>query len=530
MSSRDGRKKEQLEKGNAYESHYGYLRFPHRHFFLPNYGCDWVKAPNFERLGKRAVTFDHCYVGSMPCMPARRELHTGRHNFLHRSWGPVEPYDDSMPEMLARNGYHTHLVSDHGHYWEDGGCTYHTRYTTWDCSRGQEGDPWKPMIKTPPMPEHLGSLWPQDWANRQFMKKLSDLPQTKTFDGGVEFLDLNHAEDNWFLHVETFDPHEPFYTMPEFQKIYEEEYDGPQFDWPSYAPVKEEERPYVEHVRRTYAALVTMCDRCLGRILDKMDEYNLWEDTLLIVNTDHGFFLGEHDWWAKSGYILNLEEVAHTPCFIYDPVSKASGRREALIQTIDFAPTVLDFCGFPIPKDMEGKSLLGAVRRDEPVHDAVIYGAFGAQISVTDGRYKYILTPKEDNWPLYQYTLMPTHMRARFHPDELQEMELAEPFSFTKGVRLLKIPDKSYIGGNIPVCMKNEKTERVLPHAHTPQGWKTELYDLETDPHEMQPLEDPEVEARMRKLMVEKMILDDAPVEQYTRMGLEAEYAEAVKG
>ena len=43
-----------------------------RHF-LPNYGCDWVKAPNFERLGKRAVTFDHCYVGSMPCMPARRE-------------------------------------------------------------------------------------------------------------------------------------------------------------------------------------------------------------------------------------------------------------------------------------------------------------------------------------------------------------------------------------------------------------------------------------------------------------------------
>ena len=82
----------------------------------------------------------------------------------------------------------------------------------------------------------------------------------------------------------------------------------------------------------------------------------------------------------------------------------------------------------------------------------------------------------------------------------------------------------------ISAWVTQKKTERVLPHAHTPQGWKTELYDLETDPHEMQPLEDPEVEARMRKLMVEKMILDDAPVEQYTRMGLEAEYAEAVKG
>lgn len=499
--------------------------------FLPNYGCDWVKAPNFERLGRMAVTFDHCYCGSMPCMPARRELHTGRYNFLHRSWGPIEPYDDSMPEILSKGGYHTHLVSDHGHYWEDGGCTYHTRYTTWECNRGQEGDPWKPMMKTPPMPEHLGSLWPQDWANRQFMKTINDIPQTKTFNGGVEFLDLNHAEDNWFLHVETFDPHEPFYTMPEFQEIYEKEYDGPQFDWPSYAPVKDEERPYIEHVRKTYAALVTMCDRCLGRIMEKMDEYGLWEDTLLIVNTDHGFFLGEHDWWAKSGYVLNLEEVAHTPCFIYDPVSKATGRRDALIQTIDYAPTVLDFCGFPIPKDMNGKSLLPAVRENAPVHDAIIYGAFGAQITCTDGRYKYILTPKEDNWPLYNYTLMPTHMRARFHVDELQEIELSEPFGFTKGVKLMKIPDKNYFGGNMPISVKkgNPDMDKVLPHAGTPKDWKTELYDLENDPHEMHPIDDPAVIARLRRSMVEKMIENEAPVEQYTRMGLEREYAEAME-
>ena len=102
-----------------------------RHFLEP-YGCDWTKTPNFSRLAQRAVTFDNCYVGSMPCMPARRELHTGRYNFLHRSWGPLEPFDDSMPELLSRAGVHTHLVSDHYHYWEDGGATYHQRYTTWD--------------------------------------------------------------------------------------------------------------------------------------------------------------------------------------------------------------------------------------------------------------------------------------------------------------------------------------------------------------------------------------------------------------
>ena len=72
--------------------------------YLPNYGCDFTSMPNFERLSEKTVTFDNCYVGSMPCMPARREIHTGRYNFLHRSWGPIEPYDDSMPEILKQNG------------------------------------------------------------------------------------------------------------------------------------------------------------------------------------------------------------------------------------------------------------------------------------------------------------------------------------------------------------------------------------------------------------------------------------------
>ena len=79
----------------------------------------------------------------MPCIPARRELHTGRYNFLHRSWGPLEPFDDSMPAMLGEHGVYTHLTTDHQHYFEDGGATYHSRYNTWEFARGQEGDLWK---------------------------------------------------------------------------------------------------------------------------------------------------------------------------------------------------------------------------------------------------------------------------------------------------------------------------------------------------------------------------------------------------
>ena len=116
-----------------------------RHMLAP-YGCDWTHTENFRRLARHTVTFDNCWVGSMPCMPARRELHTGRYNFLHRSWGPLEPFDDSMPQILKEAGIHTHLISDHYHYWEDGGATYHQRYSTWECVRGQEGDNWQPLV------------------------------------------------------------------------------------------------------------------------------------------------------------------------------------------------------------------------------------------------------------------------------------------------------------------------------------------------------------------------------------------------
>jgi arylsulfatase A-like enzyme len=95
------------------------------------YGGTSIATPNFDRFAARAVTFDNHYVGSLPCMPARRDLHTGRLNFMHRSWGPLEPFDNSFPEAMRDAGIHTHLVTDHMHYFEDGGSTigFHGSYS-----------------------------------------------------------------------------------------------------------------------------------------------------------------------------------------------------------------------------------------------------------------------------------------------------------------------------------------------------------------------------------------------------------------
>ena len=489
--------------------------------FLPNYGCDWVKAPNFERLGRRCVTFDNAYVGSMPCMPARREMHTGRYNFLHRSWGPMEPFDDSAPEILKKNGVYTHLVSDHQHYWEDGGATYHTRFTSWENFRGQEGDPWKADLNPEIVPEHQVEPAParkgnyafmarfpvQDAINRAHMDEERKMPQPQTFAAGLEFLKTNYRYDNWFLQIETFDPHEPFFSPKEYQALYEEVDIGRDVDWPPYGPCRSGE-DVVKHVRHKYAALVSMCDRYLGKVLDFMDDHGMWKDTALIVTTDHGYLLGEHQWWAKS--IMPLyNEIAHIPMFAWDPRCGRKGeRRTTLVQNIDLAPTILELNGIPVPPDMLGRPIAPAVDHDEKLHDYVLFGHHGTHVNITDGRYVYMRAPlTRENGPVYEYTLMPTHMRQMFSPEELKSAQLHSPFSFTKGVPVLQIDSRDPQGAMYPFYR-----------------YGTRLYDLEQDPGELSPIEDEAVELRMIHAMTRLLKENDAPEEQYLRLGLPADH------
>lgn len=486
---------------------------------LQPYGCEWTKTPNFTRLAEKAVTFDNCYVGSMPCMPARRELHTGRTNFLHRSWGPIEPFDDSMPEILKGSGIYTHLVSDHQHYWEDGGATYHTRYSSWDAVRGQEGDPWKavlPIEKTPatafgPGMDHplYNGMKHHDKVNRMFMAQEEEMPQARTFAGGLEFLELNHEQDDWFLQIETFDPHEPFYSPETYKALYPHEYSGLPADWPPYYVVQEDDDT-VQHVRYEYASLLSMCDAYLGKVLDFMDEHDMWKDTLLIVNTDHGYLLGEHGWWSKS-VMPTYNEIAHTPLFVWDPrLGKKGERRSALVQTIDLAPTLLEFFSRPIPESMEGKALRSVVENDTPIREYAVFGYHGAHFNITDGHWLYMRAPvRMDGQPLYEYTLMPTHMRSRFTPQELKNAEFHKGFSFTKDCPVLKIPAGT--GQSNP-----------FPFGH-------KLFDLEKDPSQLHEVDNDDVVLRLLEAIRQYMRAADAPEEQYERLGILADRQPAKK-
>ncbi len=475
---------------------------------LPNYGCDWVKAPNFSRLGEMSVTFDSCYAGSMPCMPARRELHTGRYNFMHRSWGPLEPFDDSMPELLKSQGIYTHLVSDHYHYWEDGGATYHNRYSSWEISRGQEGDPWIGEVKKPDLPEGLAGhpripgysdVWIHDEINRRYMDSEEKQPQANTFARGLDFMERNRDADNWFLQIETFDPHEPFFTQDSYKMLYPHDYSGPRYDWPPYDYVKVEDS-VVGHARYEYAALVSMCDTYLGKVLDMMDACNMWDDTMLIVNTDHGYMLGEKGWWSKTVMPV-YNEIANTPFFCWDPRTQVRGvHRQALMQTIDIAPTLLEFFSVDIPKDMQGHSIAPIIEDDTPVREHALFGYHGGQINITDGKYVYMKGPvSAANRPLFEYTLMPTHMRSMFKVQELQQTAMVPPFPFTKGCPVMKIAATS-----------------LLPSFN----YGDKLFDLEADPYQEQPIDNSEIEAAMMRELRKGMLACDAPPDEFARLGI----------
>ena len=195
-------------------------------------------------------------------------------------------------------------------------------------------------------------------------------------------------------------------------------------------------------------------------------------------------------------------ELVNTPLFIWDPRTKKMGEtRESLVQLIDMAPTVLDFFNLDIPKDMQGFPLRETIENDKKVREACIFGWHGNQINCTDGRYVYMRgEAKNTNSPLYEYTLMPTHIKSRFSIDEMKDFEIAEPFSFTKGLRTMKIEVKNF-------------------NQHYRFG--TMLYDTETDPYQERPISDPKIEARMANLMIKLMKESDAPIEQYERIGLD---------
>jgi len=343
------------------------------------------------------------------------------------------------------------------------------------------------------------------------MVEEKDLPLARCFASAFEFLDLNRTADPWFLMLECFDPHEPFQAPARFKEQYATGWDGGILDWPIYEKSTDSTPEEIAEIRANYAALVAACDHYFGQLLDYFDRHDLWRDTALILSTDHGFLLAEHDWWGK-----NLQpyytEISHVPLIVHHPDCRryAGERRRALTQTMDLMPTFLEAFGLPVPPEVRARSLLPLLDRDQPIRDIGIFGMFGGPIGATDGRYTYYLYPEDLYGPgLHEYTLMPMHLHTLFSAAEMRTARLADPFDFTKEMPILRI-DALKDARRIPM----HDNKKFDPHVGTT------LYDLATDPAQTRPFRDPAIERRFLRGIADVLSAHDTPLEFYDRYGV----------
>jgi arylsulfatase A-like enzyme len=473
---------------------------------LNAYGQSWVRTPNIDRLAAQGVRFDNHWCGSLPCMPARREMMTGRLNFLEAPWGPIEPWDDCLPvELRRQRGVYSHLITDHYHYFHSGGEAYHTLFDTWEFLRGQEGDVWHPLVDAPQAPPGTRGKGRQRrayWVNRAFRDPENDLDYStpQCFQKAIEFLDNNHEADNWHLHLEVFDPHEPFECPAKYRELYRDTWDVYFYNWPDYAPLDPEldDEEAVAHIRKSYAGALTMADCWLGKLLDSMDRYGMWEDTLLVLTTDHGHMLGEHGYWAKN-YMQVYNELAHIPLIACGAGAPQGERVSGLTATIDLMPTFMDLHGASLPPFVQGRSLLHLLDRDEDHHDVVLYGYFGKDVTVTDGRFVYCRQPIPGA-PLYHYTAMPRGFADFIPRERLANAQTGVFLPHTYNIPHFRIPASS--------------------SRHADATDNHPLYDLSADPGQRSPLADPALEAEFAAKLTEALARYGAPQCQAARLGL----------
>jgi arylsulfatase A-like enzyme len=328
------------------------------------YGNVKMHTPAMDALAKKSIQFNKHYIGSFPTMPTRADHMTGRWTVSFMSWEPLPKNLVTLPGILARDGMHTAAMVDTPFYLR-GGMNYDRGFITFEEIPGQL---WTARGSDP---RQRGGIWQRKPALE------TDCCAPQTFAKAMQWLELNY-KDNFFLYIDTWDPHEPWNAPDYYTELYWPGYDGelirPLYGYWKDSPAYPEKR--VKKAHSTYCGEVTMVDTWVGYLMRKVENLGLLENTVIILTSDHGYYFGEHGLfgkmvfakdtdpgqtvnenigiWSRSPY---YEEVTKIPLLVYVP-SISPGTYNGMTSAIDMMPTVLDILGKETPSDVEGRSLL----------------------------------------------------------------------------------------------------------------------------------------------------------------------------
>ena len=337
------------------------------------YGNRWIHTPSIDALAADAVRFDSHYSAGFPTMPTRADHQTGRWTMSFMGWQPLPTGVTTLAEILAGHGMHTAASVDTPYYIRDG-MNYDRGFQSFFMNVGQD-TLWS-LIPEPGY-HHEGLDVRDAWRSE------SDRNAPKTFMSAIQWLERHYKED-FFLYVDTWDPHEPWDAPSYYTELYLPEYDG-ELVLPLYGnwhdvPGYEEAQMRKGHA--TYCGEITMVDTWVGFLLKSVENMGLADKTVVIFTTDHGFYFGEHgglfgkmssdkypdgtlrpydEPGSQWSYSPLFEEIVHLPLVIRSP-EITPGIYSGLSSAIDVMPTVLDLLGLDVPAFVQGRSLAPAMR------------------------------------------------------------------------------------------------------------------------------------------------------------------------
>jgi len=365
------------------------------------YGNTWIKNPNIDKLASEGTVFERAYSEGLPTMPARTALFTGRYTFPFRGWQPVDSTDILLSEVVS-SIHTTALIGDEM-----------PRFTGF--SRGF--DYVERVRSTGGVKVDISHYHEKNGFRGQYVieKSSEEYAVAQVVKAGIKWLESRNNEENWFLWLDCFDPHEPWNPPPPYDKMYTDpRYTGLKIIVPDIGErSRRGEASYftedeTRHIRALYAGVVTLVDEWLGVFLNRVKDLGFWENTLIIYLSDHGEPLGEHGIIRKTRP-WPYEELSHIPLIIRHPEGIGKGKRvDAFVDTTDIMPTILDFLrilesgipeGVPMPQirrvkplTMHGHSLLPLLSGEiERVRDYAYSGYYKSSWSIRNEQYSFYL-------------------------------------------------------------------------------------------------------------------------------------------
>jgi len=364
-----------------------------------------VATPHFDVLAEESLVMTRAFPESLPTLPTRRALYTGQRvypfvnaNFRLKGdfvgapgWGPIPEEQDTIAELLrSKGGYRTALIADVYHMFKPSK-NFGRGFNQWMFLRGQEVDPFRSGPE--PTQEEIDHWLPKEIQNpgrinfiRQCLKNMHDrIREEDYFNARVlieaaRWLEQNQDAEKFFLVVESFDPHEPWFVPEHYRRMYDDS-DGLEQVISGYS-VMNMNPQLLQRTQANYSGLVTMCDRWFGHFYETMRSLGLLDNTLLIFTTDHGHSIGDAGYIGKRGY-PSAPEVYDIPILIRHPEGVGAGMRsDLLVQHTDISALILEIAGVEPNSPIDGKSFWkAAVNSGAPVRNHITVG-WGAAMTV----------------------------------------------------------------------------------------------------------------------------------------------------